>query len=521
MKRMRLFGMLLAGMMLVTLPANADKKQTKPTPQQLAADSLAKLTERADPKGKNDDKAQNTLGVWYYTGNNVKQDYARALKYWALAAKQNNPDAIGNMAMCYQQGKGIQKDSLKAAELYKKAIGKGNTSILKQLTELADNQNDLFSSLLLHELYSKGISVNRDQVKGQQYLKKAAAIGHTDSQLQWALLCLNDKNPKEAATWFKKAADKGNLSSIYYYGYLLFKGMGVTQNKAEGINYLKQASKRGLTAADNMLGPIYYEGNGTEKDIDLALKHLKKAATAKMGDSQFTLGQCYKNGEGVEKDYHLAVQWLAEAYRHQKADDVKELIESGTDENFKSYIDGLKKLYVDKDFENATKLFKKVEKAGIIDGLTMQALCLADANNPKKNERKAFKMLKEAASGSAAAQYQLAKCYEEGIGTEKNTDTARDLILQAAEKGDGNALSTAGDLYFEGKGVAQDYVKAVQYYLQAEALSKLTASSAQNLIKCYNMSISNLPDLNKKEERIKTLNKISSADNVLTMLKKL
>jgi TPR repeat protein len=151
----------------------------------------------------------------------------------------------------------------------------------------------------------------------------------------------------------------------------------------------------------------------------------------------------------------------------------------------------------------------------------MQALCLADANNPKKNERKAFKMLKEAASGSAAAQYQLAKCYEEGIGTEKNTDTARDLILQAAEKGDGNALSTAGDLYFEGKGVAQDYVKAVQYYLQAEALSKLTASSAQNLIKCYNMSISNLPDLNKKEERIKTLNKISSADNVLAMLKKL
>ena len=521
MKRMKMFGMILATMMLVTLPANAVKKQKQPTPQELAADSLAKLTERADPKGKNDDKAQNTLGVWYYTGKNVKQDFERALGYWALAAKQNNPDAIGNMAMCFQQGKGIQKDSLKAAELYKKAIGKGNTSILKQLTELADKQNDLFSCLLLHELYSKGISVKRDQAKGQQYLKKAATIGHANSQLQWALLCLNDKNPKEAVTWFKKAADKGNLSATYYYGYLLFKGMGVTQNKAEGINYLRQASKRGLVAADNILGAIYYEGDGTEKNIDQALKHLKKAAVAKMGDSQFLLGQCYKNGEGVDKDYDLAVQWLAEAYRHQKADDVKGLIGSGTDANFANYIDGLKKLCIDKDFENAAKLFKKVEKAGIIDGLTMQALCLANADNPKKNEKKAFKMLTEAATSNATAKYQLSKCYEEGIGTDKNTDTARDLLLQAAEKGNGNALSAAGDLFFEGKGVAQDYVKAANYYLQAEALSKLTASSAQNLIKCYNMDISSLPDLNKKEERIQALKKIISADNVLTMLKKL
>jgi len=520
MKKMSLIGLFLAAMMLLAVPANAVKKQKKqqPTPEQLAADSLARLTERAQ---QGDDKAMNTLGTWYFIGKNVQVNQERALRYWALAAQKNNAEAIGNMAMCYQQGKGTKQDSAMAVKLYEKAIEKGNTLVLKQHIELADKQNNLFSSLLLHELYSQGLGVKRDQAKAQQYMKKAASAGHTDSQVKWALLCLNDKNTKEAAQWFKKAADKGNLSGVYYYGYLLFKGMGVAQDKATGINLLTQASKRGLVAADNMLGQIYYEGDGTDKNIEKALKHLKKAAIARKGDSQFLLAQCYKNGEGVDKDYDLAVQWLSEAFRHQKADEVKELIGSGTDADFKNYIDGLKALCVDKNFEDAAKLFKKVEKAGIVDGLTMQALCLADADNPKKNEKKAFKMLTEAAEKSAAAKFHLAQFYADGIGTDKNTDKAKDLLLQAAEKGNGSALSKAGDLYFEGKGVAQDYVKAAEYYLQAEALSKLTESSARNLIKCYNMGISSLPDVNKKDERIKALEKVKSTDKVTEMLKKL
>ena len=74
-------------------------------------DSLAILTEKAT---KGDAVSQNILGVWYYTGKNVKQDYKIALDWWAKSAKQDNPDAIGNMAMCYQLGNGIKKDSVMA-----------------------------------------------------------------------------------------------------------------------------------------------------------------------------------------------------------------------------------------------------------------------------------------------------------------------------------------------------------------------------------------------------------------------
>ena len=76
-------------------------------------------------------------------------------------------------------------------------------------------------------------------------------------------------------------------------------------------------------------------------------------------------------------------------------------------------------------------------------------------------------------------------------------------------------------MYFSGQGVTQDYIKAVEYYLQAEAQSKLTPVSAGNLAKCYTMGISNLPDMNKSKERIEQLHNVISTNHLIDMLKKL
>ena len=71
-------------------------------------DSVAIILEQAR---KGNAAAQNTVGLWYYTGKDtIKQDYQKALEWWARSAKQDNADAIGNMAICYQLGKGTTKD---------------------------------------------------------------------------------------------------------------------------------------------------------------------------------------------------------------------------------------------------------------------------------------------------------------------------------------------------------------------------------------------------------------------------
>ncbi len=518
MKQKYFIMMLMAGMLACPASLMAQKKGKKPTKTQVEKkDSLTVLTEQANA---GDAKAQNNLGMWYYTGKNVEKNYETALKYWALAAKQNNPEAIGNMAMCYQLGRGTKDnkiDSVMAVKLYKKAFSLGNNNVLKQHQDLADKKNNAFSTMLLLDYFTE----KRDNASIQKYLKKAANLGDTESQVRLAMLYLNGKNTTEAAKLYKILADKGNMTGIYYYGYMTFKGMGTAQDKEKGIQYLTRAANKNVIDAYRVLGRIYYEGDGTEKDLQKAVEYLKKAAAARRGDSQLLLGKCYENGEGFKRDFDQAAQWMAEAFTHKMDKDVRQQLADDKNEAFRNYIDGMKAYYVDNDYNKAADLFKKVEKAGVSDGTVMQALCLADENNPKANVKKAFKALSGVESSCTAAKYYLAQMYQEGKGVEKDTKKAAELILAAADAGNGYAQEKAGNMYFSGQGVTQDYVKAVEYYLQAEAQSKLTPASAGNLAKCYTMGISNLPDLNKSKERIEQLNNVISTNHLVDMLKKL
>ena len=68
-------------------------KVKKQKTTQVNTDSLALLELRKKAEG-GDSNAQNTLGVWYYTGKIVKKDYAKALKWWSVAAKASHAEAI-------------------------------------------------------------------------------------------------------------------------------------------------------------------------------------------------------------------------------------------------------------------------------------------------------------------------------------------------------------------------------------------------------------------------------------------
>ena len=502
---------------------NAVAQRNRSNRQTVQRDTVAVLMEQASAGSAT---AQNTLGNWYYNGQRVQQNYETALKYWALSAKQGNVDAIGNMAMCYQLGRGTAKDSTMAVKLYKEAFKKGNKNVLQQHEDLVEKKNNLFSATLLHEVYRDGIGVTANSKKAQFYLQKAAEGGDTNCQKAWALQLINSEKNKEAVKWFKVLADKNDLTGIYYYGYMLYKGMGIQQDKERGVQLLKRAADRGLLSGNRQLAKAYYDGEGVKQDYATAVEHLKKAVTnrkPKFADSQILLGKCYMNGQGVKQNYDQAIQWLAEAYTQntKQAEEVKKVIDDEADATFRAYIEGLKKLYIDKNYAEAQKAFKKVEKAKNVEGSTMLAAVLMDEDNSKGDAKKAAKMLEKLVDKSATAKYYLAQLYQEGRGVEKDTKKAGELILKAAAEDNGYAQEKAGDMYFEGRGVAQDYVKAVEYYLMAEAQSKLSAQSAKNLAKCYTMGISNLPDKDKAQERIEALNSIRNGNKMKDMLKNL
>ena len=159
----------LAACICSAYAAQAKKKVTKKAKvETVNKDSIehAAIVEKAQ---KGDAAAQNTLGVRYYTGKYVKQDYSQAIKWWAAAAKQKHVKATANMALCYQFGRGIKQDSIMAVKLYKTSIKMGNTELVKEREDLVAKKFNMFDSNLLAEVYAQGIGVNKDTKKALKY----------------------------------------------------------------------------------------------------------------------------------------------------------------------------------------------------------------------------------------------------------------------------------------------------------------------------------------------------------------
>lgn len=516
---MKRFSLFLVLSMLVCITAYADKKPakkpTKPNAAVVVKDTVSIIMDKAKA---GDAVAQNTVGVWYYTGkDSIKQDYKEALQWWARSAQQDNADAIGNMAMCYQLGHGSKKDSLLAVNLYKKAIKKGNAAIIPQHETIVKNTGSLFSSLLLLDCYSEGIGVKKDLAKIAVYQEAAAKAGHLESQYNYALTLLNKKQADKAIHWFKSASDKGHVGATYYYGNLLFNGMGITQDKQKGIQYLSQAASKDFTMAYVRLAQICYEGDGVEKDYVKAFNFAKKGAFKNNASSKWLLAMCYIKGQGTDVDYYLGTQWLAEVIETHK-NEIASFLSEKSNETYLLYLQGLKKYFVDRNYPEAIALFKKVDKAKISEGQTMLGVCLANKDYEKKNLKKAVKNLEKASEVSNAACYYLSSMYETGTGCKEDKSKALGLLEKAANGGVAFAQCKLGDMYMSGNGVSRDYTKAAQYYLLAEAQNHLSASGAKNLIECYNKKVTIIPDLDNDKERIAKLSKTKDNNNLSTLL---
>jgi hypothetical protein len=65
------------------------------------------------------------MGVCYYYGYGVKQDYREAVKYFRRAAENGEEYAYLNLASCYLYGHGVSQDLKQAKELFFMAEQKG------------------------------------------------------------------------------------------------------------------------------------------------------------------------------------------------------------------------------------------------------------------------------------------------------------------------------------------------------------------------------------------------------------
>jgi uncharacterized protein len=154
-----------------------------------------------------DDKLQEShyyLGWMYLNGEGVDQSFSLAFECFEKAAENGHDVAwlkIGDL--CYRGFNNIKSDKLKAYEWYVMGAKRGNSQCINNLGLMLENGFDQFDSnqeeafkqyqiasemgntdaiFNLALAYQNGVGVEIDDMKAIDLLKKAANLGHQNSQ---------------------------------------------------------------------------------------------------------------------------------------------------------------------------------------------------------------------------------------------------------------------------------------------------------------------------------------------------
>ena len=247
--------------------------------EKIPEDTLGKLIKQAE---EGDLDAQLSLGYLYLYGDKgIESDDVKSVRYYSMAAAQNDMVAINNLGSLYYSGIGVDKDVGKAVELFKKASSLGNTE----------------SSLNLAFILLTGSGIRKD--------------------------------PAQAVNLFSKAAAVGNPTAQFMLGYAYYKGFVVQKNDKKAFDLVKAAADAGYADAQYILALMYLDGFGTTKNYGNAVRQFEKAAQQGNVEAMMTLAEIMALGKVYTQNIFLAHVWfnIASLYGAKEASKFRDAVE--------------------------------------------------------------------------------------------------------------------------------------------------------------------------------------------------
>ena len=148
-----------------------------------------------------DAQAQFNLGVIYFNGDGVAQDYKTAVKWYTLAAAQGDASAQYNLGLMFEEGNGVAQDYKTAVKWYTLAAEQG----------YAHAQNNLGNKLI------DGQGVAQDYNAAFKWYTLAAEQGNAFAQYNLGLMYGNAQDYVKAHMWWNIAAIDGNSDALKNY----------------------------------------------------------------------------------------------------------------------------------------------------------------------------------------------------------------------------------------------------------------------------------------------------------------
>jgi len=430
-------------------------------------------------------RAQYYLGRTYFDfdGNTsgVAKDTRNAVSWWGKAAAQGDADAQEAFGFCYAKGfGGLVKNEIEAYA-YQILASRSNASAMawRGKLEASLSPESLRAGVARSKVLQAAVVVTANsaapasevktplaEVKSIQDLKAKAVKGDRGAQRDLAMAYGKGEGVAqdyaEAAKWFRKAAELGDMFSQFATGSNYEQGQGVAKDLAEALRWYRKAADQGYARAQFNVGNSYYHGLGVTRNYAEAIKWYRTCAeegdVLVAGRALYGLGFCHANGQGVTKN-------LVEAYAHYDlagatvADARAGLLDLGS-KLTADQLAAAKKRSAALQKELSDKLRSKDKTAK-----PSQSVTPASAEPAKLPTPQVTKTMAE--QRDAYAQYRMGYRYANGDGVEKNLVESLKWYRKAAENGQVEAQYRLGFIYEQGRGVPVDYVESASWWRKA------------------------------------------------------
>ncbi|PIE58512.1 MAG: hypothetical protein CSA33_02285 [Desulfobulbus propionicus] len=233
-----------------------------------------------------------------------KKEFARGhptiLDIYGRSCTGGYGPACSSVAYNYENGKGVDKNQIKALALYEKGCNSGSRVG-------CDHAGDI---------YMKGKHVTRNPIKAKHFYEKACGWGYVNSCAELGLMYLKGdtvkKDIKKAYTYFVSSCSgsivDNDTTGCYNLAKMYEKGIGCEKNEAQATKLYSQACRRKPRIGDACvkLARAYQTGKGVQLDDNAAREYFRYACD--LGNFEGCVGY---HSDGCDRLKNpLACEWL-------------------------------------------------------------------------------------------------------------------------------------------------------------------------------------------------------------------
>ena len=399
------------------------------------------------------------------------------------ALTRNDPDLENKLYEIFKVEKPLDAEEIawRTERLEKLKQFTSDENILAKVDSVAFNQEDLGDLLDegVAEIYLCGGKFTIPlKVKNKKYIGigDAVAIIPSESPVDFDALNISfenithyeayaqiaipaAKNSDDVIKYLTNAAESGNADAMYIIGNLYHANSYFKWSDKKAFEWHLKAAEAGNVFAMESVAYCYWNGHGTKIEQEKAFEWYMKAATAGDSNAMWQIARLYNSSKlQAKKNKAKAFEWCLKAANAGDANamyDIADFYRNGE--------------FVNKDTQKVLEWETKAAEAGHTYAMDHMMEAFIEGSPVSENTlQKIFENLTDSAENNPYNSniMKLAKCYEKGVGVQKDLQKAFEWYVCAAEYGYGEAFKIVGDFYYKGELVPQDKSNALEWYIK-------------------------------------------------------